>query len=104
MLFRSVSGDNNITLTLDAQFSDFIDPVIVGAPPGNATRQFTSMIRVKNEDMIVLGGLEEVRTTRSGSGVPILSRIPILRWLFSSRKSAKQTNKLIVFIKPTIMY
>ncbi len=99
-----VSGDDNITLTVDAQFSDFIDPVIVGAPPGNATRQFTSMIRVKNEDMIVLGGLEEVRTTRSGSGVPILSRIPILRWLFSSRKSAKQTNKLIVFIKPTIMY
>lgn len=99
-----VSGDNNITLTVDAQFSDFIDPVIVGAPPGNATRQFTSMIRVKNEDMIVLGGLEEVRSTRGGSGVPILSRIPILRWLFSSRRSAKQTNKLIVFIKPTIMY
>lgn len=99
-----VSGDDNITLTIDAQFSDFIDPVIVGAPPGNATRQFTSMIRVKNEDMIVLGGLEEVRRTQSGSGVPILSRIPVLKWLFSSRRTAKQTNKLIVFIKPTIMY
>ena len=99
-----VSGDDNITLTIDAQFSDFIDPVIVGAPPGNATRQFTSMIRVKNEDMIVLGGLEEVRRTQGGSGVPVLSRIPILRWLFSSRRSAKQTNRLVVFIKPTIMY
>jgi type IV pilus assembly protein PilQ len=99
-----VSGDDNITLTIDAQFSDFIDAVIRGAPPGNATRQFTSMIRVKNEDMIVLGGLEEVRTTRGGSGVPILSRIPILKWLFSSRTSAKQTNRLVVFIKPTIMY
>jgi type IV pilus assembly protein PilQ len=99
-----VSGDENITLTVEAQFSDFIDAIIRGAPPGNATRQFTSMIRVKNEDMIVLGGLEEVRHTRSGSGVPILSRIPILRWLFSSRSSAKQTNRLVVFIKPTIMY
>ena len=29
-----VSGDDNITLTVDAQFSDLIDPVIVGAPPG----------------------------------------------------------------------
>jgi type IV pilus assembly protein PilQ len=99
-----VSGDENITLNIEAQFSDFIDAIIPRAPPGNATRQFTSMIRVKNEDMIVLGGLEEVRHTRSGSGVPILSRIPILRWLFSSRSSAKQTNKLIVFIKPTVMY
>ncbi len=99
-----VSGDDNITLTIEAQFSDFIDAVIPRAPPGNATRQFTSMIRVKNEEMIVLGGLEEVRHTRSGSGVPILSRIPILKWLFSSRSSAKQTNKLVIFIKPTIMY
>ena len=99
-----VSGDDNITLNIEAQFSDFIDAVIAKAPPGNATRQFTSMIRVKNEDMIVLGGLEEVRHTRSGSGVPILSRIPLLKWLFSSRTSAKQTNKLVIFIKPTIMY
>ena len=99
-----VSGDENITLSVDAQFSDFIDAIIPRAPPGNATRQFTSMIRVKNEEMIVLGGLEEVRRTRSGSGVPILSRIPILKWVFSSRSDSKQTNRLIVFIKPTIMY
>ena len=99
-----VSGDDNITLTIDAQFSDFIEAVVARAPPGNATRQFTSMIRVKNEDMIVLGGLEEVRRTQSGSGVPLLSRIPVLKWLFSSRRSSKQTNKLIIFIKPTIMY
>jgi type IV pilus assembly protein PilQ len=99
-----VSGDDNITLTIDAQFSDFIEPTIPRAPPGNATRQFTSMIRVKNEELIVLGGLEEVRRTQSGSGVPILSRIPILKWLFSSRSSTKQNNKLIIFIKPTIMY
>ncbi|HEX8659876.1 MAG TPA: hypothetical protein VF690_20200 [Hymenobacter sp.] len=99
-----VSGDNNITLTIDAQFSDFIEAVIQRAPPGNATRQFTSMIRVKNEEMIVLGGLEEVRRTQGGSGVPFLSRIPVLKWLFSSRQSSKQTNRLIIFIKPTIMY
>ena len=99
-----VSGDDNITLNVDAEFSDFIDPVIPNAPPGNATRQFNSMIRVKNEEMVVLGGLEEVRKTRSGSGVPILSRIPILKWIFSTRTSDKRSNKLVVFIRPTIMY
>ncbi|MCB2411156.1 type II secretion system protein GspD [Hymenobacter lucidus] len=99
-----VSGDDNITLTIDAEFSDFIDPVIPKAPPGNATRQFTSMIRVKNEEMIVLGGLEEVRRARGGSGTPILSRIPILKWIFSTRSDEKRTNKLVVFIKPTIVY
>lgn len=99
-----VSGDEHITLDIKAEFSDFIPPAIQGAPPGNATREFTSMIRVKNQEMIVLGGLEEVSKTKSGSGVPILSRIPILKYLFSSKSDTKNNNKLLVFIKPTLLY
>ena len=99
-----ISGDEHITLNVDAEFSDFIPPTIQGAPPGNATRKFTSMIRIRNEEMIVLGGLEEVSKSKSGSGVPILSRIPILKWIFSSKSDEKRNNKLIVFIKPTLLY
>lgn len=99
-----VSGDEHITLDISAQFSDFIDPVIQGAPPGNATRKFTSMIRIGNEEMIVLGGLEEIRRSKSNSGFPILSRIPILKWIFSSKNDSKNENRLVVFIKPTILY
>ncbi len=99
-----VSGDNSITLEIDAGFSDFINPTIARAPPGNATRQFTSMIKVKNEEMIVLGGLEEVRRAHSGSGTPFLSRIPIVKWFFSTRNDEKRNNKLLIFIKPTIVY
>ena len=62
------------------------------------------MIRIKNEEMVVLGGLEEVRKSRSGSGIPILSRIPVLKFLFSTRQDDKRTNRLVVFIRPTIMY
>ena len=99
-----VSGNNDITLGIEAEFSDFIDPTIQGAPPGNATRQFISKIRVRNEEMIVLGGLEEVTDSETGSGVPFLSRIPILKWLFSSKTKSQQSNRLLIFIKPTIVY
>ncbi|MDJ1501249.1 type II and III secretion system protein [Xanthocytophaga agilis] len=99
-----VSGDEHITLDINAEFSDFTAPTIAGAPPGNATRKFTSMIRIKNEEMIILGGLEEARKSASGSGVPILSRIPILKWLFSSRKRERSDKRLLIFIKPTLMY
>lgn len=99
-----VSGDEHITLDIKAEFSDFVPPAIQGAPPGNATREFTSMIRVKNEEMIVLGGLEEVSKSRNGNGVPILSRIPVLKYLFSSRSESKNNNRLLVFIKPTLLY
>jgi type IV pilus assembly protein PilQ len=54
--------------------------------------------------MIMLGGLEENTIDHSGSGLPGLSRIPVLRWLFGSRTKKKTENKLTIFIKPTIIY
>ena len=99
-----VAGNEHVTLNIEASFSDFIEPRGEGLPPGNATRSFLSKIRVRDQEMIVLGGLEEVRRSNSGSGTPGLSRIPILKWFFSSRSKSKQKNQLLVFIKPTIVY
>ncbi|UII30379.1 hypothetical protein LVD17_18985 [Fulvivirga ulvae] len=99
-----VSGNEHITLNIEAEFSDFIAPEFENAPPGNATRKFISKIRVKNEEMIVLGGLEETRKSESSSGFPVLSRIPILKWLFSSRSKEKDDKQLVIFIKPTVVY
>ena len=99
-----VAGDEHVTLNIEASFSDFVAPLSEGLPPGSATRSFISKIRVRDQEMIVLGGLEEVRRSNSGSGTPGLSRIPVLKWLFSSRSKSKNKNQLIIFIKPTIVY
>jgi len=99
-----VSGNEHITLDIVAEFSNFSAPVVANAPPGNKTRKFESKIRVKNDEMIILGGLEELSKSESGSGVPLLSRIPILKWIFSSKTKKRADNRLIVFIKPTIVY
>lgn len=103
-IYPIISGDEHITLDILAEFSDFVEPDVEGAPPGNATRQFTSKIRVRNEEMIVLGGLEEVRKSKSRSGLPLISRIPVLNWIFSARSEDNSEGKLMVFIKPTIVY
>jgi type IV pilus assembly protein PilQ len=99
-----VSGDEHVTLDIMAQFSDFIPPQIKNAPPGNATRRFVSQIRVKNGEMIILGGLEEARQENQSSGLPVLSRIPVLKWIFSQRNTAKRDDKLVVFIRPQIVF
>lgn len=98
-----VSGDDQVTLTIDVNISDFIGEATSGPPPTSKS-QFKSMIRVKNEEMVVLGGIERYEKSKSGTGVPLLSRIPILKWLFSSRSSSKNKTVSIVFIKPTIIY
>ncbi|WP_214228816.1 general secretion pathway protein GspD [Pedobacter sp. B4-66] len=99
-----VSGDDQVTLNIKVDISDFIGDPPDNAPPPTSTSKFESIIRAKNEDMIVLGGLERTETVESASGVPLLSRIPILKWLFSSRTKSNSKVVTIVFIKPTIIY
>lgn len=99
-----VSGDEQVTLNINIGISDFIGPLRINEPPPKATNEFNSMIRVKNEEMIVVGGIEREEKSESGSGTPLLSRIPLLKWLFSSRTKTKGKTVSIVFIKPTIIY
>lgn len=99
-----VSGDDQITLEISVNQSDFTEKIEPGAPPGSVSRDFTSYIRVKDQEMVLLGGLEEKATRESGSGVPFLSRIPVIKWFFSSRTKEKSRSKLNIFIKPTVIY
>ncbi len=98
-----VSGDDQITLEIEVNQSDFTARISTTAPPGKVSRTFKSQIRVKNEEMILLGGLEENRTNKTSSGTPFLSRIPILKWFFSTKTDEKSKSKLNIFIKPTII-
>ncbi len=99
-----VSGDDQITLDITVTQSDFTNKISETAPPGTTTRSFSSLLRIKNEEMVLLGGLEEKTIDKSGSGVPFLSRIPIIKWFFSSRSDLKSKTKLNIFIKPTVIY
>lgn len=100
-----VAGDGQVTMDIKVIQSSFNgQKVDKDAPPGINSREFTSIIRVKDQDLIVLGGLEESVKNDSGSGVPLLSRIPVIKWLFSSRKREDSRKKLSVLIKPTVIY
>ena len=99
-----VSGDEQITMTINVKQSTFTERISTTAPPGTINRDFQSLIRVKNGEMIMLGGLEENTNSSSGRGLPLISRIPVLKWIFGNRTKSKSENKLTIFIKPTIIY
>lgn len=99
-----VSADEYVTLTINVDQNDFSGKVDPSAPPNATTQKFESMVRVKNGEVILLGGLEEKSSSQSGSGVPFLSKIPVIRWFFSSRSKSKDKSKLHLLIKPTVTY
>lgn len=99
-----VSKDENVTLTISVEKSSFLGRAGENAPPGKSTQKFESMISVKNNEMILLGGLDELENENSGTGTPVMSRIPVIKWFFSGRTKRKEKSKLHIFIKPTVTY
>jgi type IV pilus assembly protein PilQ len=99
-----VSGDEQITMTIGVTQSTFTEKLGATGPTGKLNRDFQSLVRVKNGEMIMLGGLEENSNGSSGRGLPWISRVPVLKWIFGNRTKSKTENKLTIFIKPTIIY
>tara|TARA_R110002124_G_scaffold17532_3_gene73531 strand:+ start:415830 stop:417953 length:2124 start_codon:yes stop_codon:yes gene_type:complete len=98
-----VSGDGQITLDVQVIQSSFSSRIQEDAPPDINTREFSSIIRMQDQDTAVLGGIEQKIKDDSGSGVPLLSRIPVLKWLFSNRRREDSKKTLTVLIKPTVL-
>jgi general secretion pathway protein D len=75
-------------------------------PSGNVqidTRSIKTSISVQSGETIVLGGLIQERNTDGVTGVPVLSRIPVLGALFSERTEEANRTELIVLITPRVI-
>lgn len=100
-----VAADGGITMDIKVVQSSFNgERIAEDAPPGLNSREFTSIVNAQSNDIIVLGGLEGKSVSNNGSGVPFLARIPIIKWLFSKRVRTASKSKLVVLIKPTVIY
>jgi len=98
-----VSGDEQVTLNINFEQTEFSGDSGPNAPPPQVSRKFESMIRIRNGEMVVLGGLENSAVSKTKRGVPFLSRIPVLGWLFGRSRQSTQKGKLLIFVKPTIV-
>ena len=61
------------------------------------------MVRLKNNQTLVLGGLITDNKTLQVNGVPILKEIPIIKYLFSYREQISDKSELIFVITPHII-
>ncbi len=99
-----VSGDGQVTLDIFVIQSTFGNRISDDAPPDISSREFRSIIRMRDQDIAVLGGIEAKEKRDEGNGVPFLARIPVIKWFFSKRKRQDSKAKLTVLIKPTVIY
>jgi len=70
--------------------------------PSIDKKEATTEILVKDGDTTVIGGIYEIDKGESETYTPFLGRIPILGWLFKSKKKTETKTELLIFITPKI--
>ena len=68
-----------------------------------STRSTTADVTVRSGQAAIIGGILQDSATFNANGVPGLSRIPILGYVFKTRQYAKQRTNLVVIVSPTII-
>ncbi len=67
------------------------------------TRRLKTQAAIQSGETIMLAGLIQDGVNRSASGVPGLSRIPIIGSLFGQQASGTSRNEVIVLLTPTVI-
>ncbi|MBP7866395.1 MAG: type II secretion system secretin GspD [Acidobacteria bacterium] len=76
---------------------------LAGSPPISRAALNTTMV-VQDGASVVLAGIIRERDGTSVAGLPGLSRIPVLGWLFGDSSKSKTRNELLVILTPHVIH
>lgn len=96
-----VSGDGMITTKVNASISrQGADVSSSGNPPPTTEKTVTTEVRGKSGEIIVLSGLVQDDTTIAEDRTPLLSKIPLLGWLFKNHRKTEEKNEMYIYLVP----
>jgi type IV pilus assembly protein PilQ len=73
------------------------------AGPSIDKREATTQVLVVDGETMVIGGIFVDSQTNTVAGLPYLSRIPVLGWLFKNKTESVSKQELLIFLTPSIV-
>ena len=109
-LTANILDDNEIILNLVPVTSELQEPIEyrqvglgqVGLPIINV-REMSTTVRVKDGEMLVIGGLISNVDENDGTFIPGTSNIPFFKYLFGYEEKTNRKRELIILLKPRII-
>jgi MSHA type pilus biogenesis protein MshL len=101
-----VNPDGKITMWVHPSITELLE--IVQGPGGATaprltTRETDTVVTMENGQTLVLAGLIQDKVELRHSGVPFLSKIPVLGAFFRQSFEQKSKSELVIFITPTVL-
>ena len=66
-------------------------------------KEISTTISLDNNEIAFLGGLIDKRTVKQDNGVPGLSRVPILGYLFKDIVEIEETRELVIILSVSMV-
>ncbi len=98
-----VTHSGAITMDIIQEVSNVAASATPTLTPTISQRRIASSVVVASGETIVLGGLFSENGSKGSSGIPVLSRIPFVGWLFGQRTNNRSRTELVVLISPRIV-
>lgn len=108
-----IDDENNITLhihpavTTVTEKTKQIDLGAVGnyrlPLASSAVNETDTLVRLQDGNIVAIGGLMQIESNRSNSGMPGSTNVPVLSTLFGNKIASSRKKEVVVLIKPTII-
>ncbi len=108
-----IDDGNNITLLVRpsvsnvTQITQQIDLGAIGIfklpLASSSVNESDTMVRIQDGNIVAIGGLMQLQSNRSASGLPGSTDVPLLSSILGNKVNSGRKKELIVLIKPTII-
>jgi MSHA biogenesis protein MshL len=104
-----VDDKGNITMNIHPMLTERTGEDAVDRQTGNrvpilAVREVDTTVRVREGEMVVIGGLIREFKRNQYAATPGLSGVPLLGWAFRSKVDEVQRSELVIFLTPKVVY
>lgn len=103
----SINDERTVVLDIEQEVSDQLPNVTVGQEgfsyPAFSTRKMKTSIVVPDKQGIVIGGIIREKKDRDYQGIPGLSSIPLLGYLFRYTTHEVSKTELVILITPHVI-
>lgn len=96
-----ITQDNRVSLKIEIEKKDIVG--FVQNIPTLATKKAMTVLLVDDGDTLVIGGITKSSESAGDDGVPYLAKIPVLGYLFGTKKDIKKQEELLIFMTPRIV-
>ncbi|MCB1554471.1 MAG: type II secretion system secretin GspD [Xanthomonadales bacterium] len=93
-----------VFLQIDQEDSSPVGEIQPGTNPPISQNTISTEIAIQSGQSVVLGGLIKQTDTKGNSGVPGLSRLPVVGGLFGRKSRSVNRQELLVLITPKVVH